>query len=300
MSNRHLEYIIAIYEEGQISKAATKLYISQPAISRTLKNIELELGGCLFIRKNGKCIPTELGELYVEYAKKAIHEERLLYQKIKELGSSVTISYGITPSRSKTLSPFVLKKFNEKFPHIEVNIIEGTVEYLENEFQKGNIDIIFVTTDEKPKKGNASVLGVEEIVLTIQKNKLSASILPQVKPPHRFPWINLQQLDAGTFITLKKTMRLGQITPRLFKDNNIDKPKKIVVDSIDTAQELAINGMGVCFCSDLNVNYYSDKLDIFSFGVEPTYWYFVAFYRDLTDPLEYLVKLHAMAIEKLR
>lgn len=295
MKFEDLDYILTIFEEKQISKAAERLYISQPALSRRLKKLEESINAKLFERKKNECVPTQLGLLYIDFAKQLLILRANFDKKLQKEGFTNTLSFGITPSRSTTLTPYVLKQFTEKFPLIKISIIEGTVKKLESLFNEKKLDVIFTTSDTTETIEKYELISKEEIVLTVKKNSLLAK---QIKSQRKFPWIDLKEVSDRTFIVLKDSTRLGQITPKIFKNNHIS-PSTLIVDSIDTAQQLAINNLGVCLCSDLNVISYDKQLDIFSFGETPFEWYFIAEYHYLTEPIKYLIHLYKQSQKSL-
>ena len=72
MDFRELQYIIAIAEQENISKAADQLYIAQPTLSRFLQTHEKLVGAKIFQRINGKLKPTYFGERYLDYARRCV------------------------------------------------------------------------------------------------------------------------------------------------------------------------------------------------------------------------------------
>ena len=76
MTTTELEIIIALAEEGNMRKAAERLFLSQPALSQRLQSIEKEWGTLLFIRSQKGLETTSAGEIVVAYAKETIRKER--------------------------------------------------------------------------------------------------------------------------------------------------------------------------------------------------------------------------------
>lgn len=122
MDHREMEYVIVIAQEKNLSKAAERLFISQPALSRFLGKLENELGTPLFERKNRQYIPTMAGELYLDTARKILRLQQQFDAELKSLiqTSRGVISMGITPGRGHTLLPHVLPAFREYFPDYEI------------------------------------------------------------------------------------------------------------------------------------------------------------------------------------
>lgn len=97
-------------------------------------------------------------------------------------------------------------------------------------------------------------------------------------------------------------MRLGQIATNILKENKLT-PETIEIASVETAQELAANGYGICLCSSLGVREYKERLDIYSFGKQPVNWQFVAAYRIgsfMIEPLRYLTECYKKAEKSLQ
>ena len=85
---KNFEYFIAIAEEGSISKAAERLYISQPSLSKYLKRLEENFGEELFCRESYPLKLTKAGELYLSYVKELTKKETRLLEELSYLRNS--------------------------------------------------------------------------------------------------------------------------------------------------------------------------------------------------------------------
>lgn len=300
MDFKELEYVITIAQERNISKAAERLFISQPVLSRFLQRLEDELGISLFERKNRQYIPTYAGELYLDMAKEILNRKEKFEQEISRVKKSQAgaIRVGITPGRGRTLLPKVLPDFHRNFPNFELNIFEEDVSTLERYLHDGTIDIAFFTTVKKIPESYGGfryeVLSKEEIVLCTSKNN-AFSILAQEKPDRRYPWIDLKKLENECFILLKENMRLGQLAKEILRENRMH-PETMALNSIDTALALVGQQYGVAFSSSFRIEEHAcaKEINIFSFGDTALDWDFVAAYREdfeKTRPVEYLMEL---------
>ena len=300
MDFKELEYVITIAQERNISKAAERLFISQPVLSRFLQRLEDELGISLFERKNRQYIPTYAGELYLDMAKEILNRKEKFEQEISRVKKSQAgaIRVGITPGRGRTLLPKVLPDFHRNFPNFELNIFEEDVSTLERYLHDGTIDIAFFTTVKKIPESYGGfryeVLSKEEIVLCTSKNN-AFSILAQEKPDRRYPWIDLKKLENECFILLKENMRLGQLAKEILRENRMH-PETMALNSIDTALALVGQQYGVAFSSSFRIEEHAcaKDINIFSFGDTALDWDFVAAYREdfeKTRPVEYLMEL---------
>lgn len=304
---REMECVQAVVQEKSITRASKRLGLSQPAVSKCLMKLEKELGEKLFEKKSGEFFPTAFGRLYYEYAEDMLFRQKKFEKDFQDLISyqKGRIVYGITPGRSKTLTPEVVPRVRREFPDIKIDLFEANVEDIEDSLKRGLIDAAFFTKEKYKEEGEDGLyfeqLGSEEIVLTVKKDTLLKE-----KPIRKFgflyPWIDISQFEDRTFISLKKNMRLGQITEQILAENGLT-PEVLELTSIDTAQELAIRGYGVCLCSSLGVMEYKDVLDIYSFGKIPIKWKFVAAFRVgcvMTEPLKFLTQAYKEAAENLR
>ena len=130
---REMELILAVAQEKSITKAAKKLGVSQPSVSKSLINLEKNLGVKLFEKKSGEYLPTASGRLYCEYAEDILYRRKKFEKDFKDLISYQTgrLVYGITPGRSKTLTPEVVPRIKREFPDIHIELVEDNVENLE-------------------------------------------------------------------------------------------------------------------------------------------------------------------------
>ena len=307
MKFKEFEYMRAIEAKKSITKAAQMLNVSQPAISRCLINLEKELGIQLFEKIDGDYVSTPAGKIYLEFAADITKRKIQFESDLKELlqYKQGALCFGITPGRSKSLTPMVLPEIRKNFPELKIEIHEENVHNLEEALRKGRIDVAFFTLSEQEKADDKylyyQILGKEEIVLTVKKGT-EIACKPLRKIGFQYPWVELSCFEKFAFILLKKNMRLGQIAEEILKENHIS-PEKIEIAGIETAQELVANGYGVCLCSSLGVREYQNRLDIYSFGKQPVTWKFVAALRVggyMTEPLKYLIQLYQTAAERVQ
>ncbi len=88
MNLNKLEYLIAISEEGNLSRAAKKLYVSQPALSKALASLEQELGIALMERRYASLVPTPEGRIYIEAARKMLAVRNEVNEKIAQFAQN--------------------------------------------------------------------------------------------------------------------------------------------------------------------------------------------------------------------
>lgn len=300
MDRREIEYIIVIAQEKTLSKAADRLFVSQPALSRFLLKLEDELGTPLFERKKRQLIPTYAGELYLETARNILQLQQKLEKELsmlKEVNHG-KLSIGITPGRGHTVLPRILPDFRKRFPDYELQIYEEDVETLERMLSDGTIEIAFFTMSEKSRLSQnrfcCELISQEEIVLCAPKNG-HYEMLSKKEPGRKYPWIDLKYLENDCFLTLKKRMRLGQLASEILESHGIS-PRIAELSTIDTVLALVAQQYGVAFASSFRIEEHetADRISIFSFGDQPEAWDFVAAYKPdylAPQPARFLVDL---------
>lgn len=300
MDHREMEYVIVIAQEKNLSKAAERLFISQPALSRFLGKLENELGTPLFERKNRQYVPTMAGELYLDTARKILRLQQQFDAELKSLiqTSRGVISMGITPGRGHTLLPHVLPAFREYFPDYEIQVYEENVETLEQYLMNGTIEVAFFTMLEQArleqKHYTCELISREELVICTPR-KGNYELLAKNEPGRRYPWIDLKYLENDCFLTLKKNMRLGQFAAAILEKYQIE-PRVVELSTIDTALALVARQYGVAFASGYKIEEHecANDISVFSFGDQPELWDLVAAYKNdaqLKQPVRQLIRL---------
>ena len=125
---KQIEFILTIAKEGGISAAAKKLYLTQPALSQRLANLEQELGFRVFRRDVTPMVPTEEGALYLN----TLQEMRQLHRNFQRQlearrdGKHGCISLALSPMRAQLLLPRLFPELRRSLPGLEVRLLHGT------------------------------------------------------------------------------------------------------------------------------------------------------------------------------
>jgi len=143
MEIRHLKLVEAVAEEGSLTRAVDRLYLTQSALSHQLKEVESQLGAPLFHRVNKKLILTGAGKIILKSAKRILKEIDDAEVEIKRYisGETGTIRLSTECYTCYHWIPPLLKDFNREFPNVEVRIYP---EYTDNplkELLNGRIDL---------------------------------------------------------------------------------------------------------------------------------------------------------------
>lgn len=251
MELKEARYILAIADHKSIGKAAESLFISQPSLSKYLKNLESRLGSPLFYRRDNCYIPTYLGERYVFYARQiaAFGQEwereydDLTHRDHGRLNIAVPIMMG-----SALIQP-TLMDFHNRYPYITINVMEAVNFVAETSLKDHSIDLTFYNVHEFPKLLDYEALRSEEIVLILSADHPLAGET-RIRPGFRYPWIDLRLFEKENFILLYPDQNTGGIALKLFKEYEMNPPVLLHTRNSQMSIKLAVEGMGVAFAPE--------------------------------------------------
>ncbi len=143
MEIKQLRTFLAVAACGSVTRAAEKLHIVQPALSRQIQMLEDDLGTPLFQRMGHGMQLTEAGHLLVVRAKKALQELELAKQEISASPESITgtVVVGLLPSVSDLLAGKLIQSLKIQYPKLSIRILVGYVGYLQEWLAKDEVDI---------------------------------------------------------------------------------------------------------------------------------------------------------------
>lgn len=251
MDLKQFEYVLTINEEKSFSKAAKKLFISQPSLSQYINRLETQLGVTIFDRNTTPLTLTYEGELYIETALSILSIMDNLQKKFDDVSELKMgrLNIGLTPSKANNPLPAILPVFKAKYPGIELIITEATSLELEDLLSRGMVDVCIMNLPIKNKNIEYEEILTEKIFLAAPPN-YDRSKVTEGKP---FPRIDIKALENEQFILLHSDQRLRQISDNIFLNNGI-KPKILLeTSSIETALRLSASGMGFSFVPESSV-----------------------------------------------
>lgn len=279
-----MEYILKIDKERSFSKAATKLYITQPALSAIVKKEEENYGVQFFNRNLKPIIPTAAGAKYIQTAEKIKKLEQQLKKELNTLHPTNMLTIGSAAFFCSNVIPHLTSNFLEYYSkHCPINTVEADPQGLSALLQNNTADFI-LTADTPPGKHEHLRLNKEHIILAVPKEYITdsdilSSALKQedimsgkyLQP--EFPSLNLQSLTGLPFIILTKGNDMYTRAKKLLRTSNT-KPKELIyMDQLQSSFLAAKNGKGVVFIRAELLKYLDggDKLLFFKLD-DPLCW----------------------------
>lgn len=152
MKFNQLRDVVAIAERGSLRAAARHLEIAQPALTRSVHELERELGVPLFERRARGMILTPMGEAFVRRANAVMTELRRARDEVEQLhgGTHGRVVAGLSLAAHVELLPPALKPFRARYPHVQLHLIEGWYPTLEAGLKDGSIDFYIGPKHEHP------------------------------------------------------------------------------------------------------------------------------------------------------
>lgn len=172
MDVRMLEYMVAIEEEGNLSRAAERIHISQSALSQNLSKIEAELGAPLFLRERKGWIPTEVGKCYLAGARELIRIQKETYEKLSALpgAGSDAIRLAICPQAYTLYSGAIFSMMKETFPHLRLDVYKTDSALGQEYLLEDTVDAAILCALPVPHRLlDQTVLYHERLVLAVPK-----------------------------------------------------------------------------------------------------------------------------------
>jgi DNA-binding transcriptional LysR family regulator len=146
MELRHLRYFVAVAEEQNFSRAAARLYVSQPPLSRQIRDLERELGVSLFERTPKAVKLTEAGSVFLLEARAALQrvDEAIETVKAAASGKKGRVRVGYAASPTAEALPRALKAFKQSNPHVAVHLRTMNSPAMLKGLQEGSLDVALV------------------------------------------------------------------------------------------------------------------------------------------------------------
>ena len=251
-------YICTLAEEGSISKAAKKLFLSQPALSQYIGNLEKNLGAKLFMRKDNSYTPTYVGEKYVSKAKEMLLLEREFKIELQNLlnGSIGRLRIGVQLRRSPYIVAQIAGYFRDNYPDIELEFKESITTDLEAMMANHELDILIYSCMERRKDLNYIHIFNDNLFLAVNStSKLRRKA--RWEENGNFQYIDFKDLEEETFILPQKGQSLREVSDFLFEKERMVPKKIIEIRNIETIMKLVSANFGVGFNRSSYIKYMS-------------------------------------------
>lgn len=227
-----------VAKNKHMTKASEELHISQPAISQSIKKLEDQLGGTLFLRSNKGMELTEEGKMFYEYVKGAlelINNAENEFTSFKNL-SKGEIKIGCSTTLTKLILIDALKQFHNEYPDININIINDLTNNLINDLKLGKLDFV-IFNESNIKETNLYLEKIKELKQGFIYN-------PEFYDDEI---IDFEDLNKFPLILQKEEANSRKLLDYIALQNNVKLVPKMEVVSQELITEFVNVGLGIGF-----------------------------------------------------
>ena len=250
MEFKQLQYFVMVVQQSSFSEAAKKLHLSQPSLSKAIKNLEAEVGFRLLERTTKRVQLTESGSVIYERALQILHETDILQQEIKEVKwtGSGTVQIGMIESVKNWL-PSILRAYQKDFPSMHVKLIEV--------LSRNDVERALRQYTVHACLTNQTIDAPDIVAIPLYEEKLTVVM----HPAHRLAdkeTLTLADLEDETFIITSVGLQTRQDIFTAFAEENVRMNMCYEVERFETIVELVRENIGL---SIIPRNYFADRPD---------------------------------------
>ncbi len=234
-------YVVA--NHCNITKASEELSISQPAISKSIKNLEEQLGGQLFVRTKRGVFLTEEGKEFYNYIKQAIEYINNAENKFTDLINLETgcIKIGISTTLTKEFLLPYLEEFHSFYPKIDIQIITNLTSDLMPKLKNGLIDIVILNLNDKNYGNDIDIIKCRKINDCFVVNNKYKDLIDKE--------VSLKDLNNYPLILQAKGSNTREFLDNIARENGVILKPNIELASYSLVVEFSKIGLGIGYAT---------------------------------------------------
>lgn len=271
MTLLQMRYIIAVSEEKNITRAAEKLHIAQPSLSRMIAAVESEYKIQLFNHVNKSLEITKAGTVFIQYAKNIVNQFQNLESALSDFGNTEfgRLTFGCSSNHMGYLLPSFLKEISARFPYLEISVVDDSSSSLFRQAALGRIDIVYSQLNGEFSNDLIYDPVVEEELLLVvpSTHPLAARAMNEPNWRSREP-IHLQEINDEPFIQVRKSHSIYTKTNKLFTENNFNPNVCLTVSTNVVAHHLVASGLGISILPESELRFNPTQQECVFFPLE--------------------------------
>ncbi len=235
MTFTQLLYFTTVVKYNSITKAAKSLYVSQPAVSLAIKQLEEEFGAVLFLRNNNQLELTEEGKYFNTLAIRLLDEYKNVEERMhRYVRKAEVLRIGIPPMLGAFLFPPILEEFSKEHPDVQVELTEyGSIQN-RRAVENHEIDIALtvIEGDDISKNLEYQKIGRTHLIFMVDKNSRLAGRTS----------LDIEDIADEPLVIMKQDCLQAKIVFDEYKKHNINPNVKIRTNQLTTMRELIATG----------------------------------------------------------
>ncbi|GAB3171030.1 LysR substrate-binding domain-containing protein [Myceligenerans halotolerans] len=237
MELRQLEYLVALAEERQFTRAADLTGVSQSGLSAAIRSLEDELGTKLFDRTTRKVEPTEAGAALLPFARSMLGQAAAARDAVVHVSHELSgqLRVGAEQCLGLVDVPTVLERFHRRHPRVEVEFTQAGSDDLLTGIRERRLDVAFVAGTEQFGSLSSTRIGHEALV----------AVLPPGHPLGVRTSVEHGELARESFIDFHASWGMRRLNDTAFEARRVHRRVRFAVNDVHTLLDLVRRGLGV-------------------------------------------------------
>jgi LysR family transcriptional regulator, nitrogen assimilation regulatory protein len=245
MDLKQLEYFVRVAELGSFTRAAIALDVAQPALSRQVRLLEVELRQTLLVRNGRGATPTEAGKLLLAHGRGILHQVERAKEELGRVRGALAgrVAIGLPPSLARVLAVPLTRAFRQKLPQASLSISEGLSVTMQEWLLTGRLDIAVLYNAQPLPEIEIQPLREEELWLVLQR----PPGLSEEPPPQPMP---LRELAEVPLIIPSRPNAVRMQVERELAALGYRPNVALEIDGVSAILDLVADGAGAALLSD--------------------------------------------------
>ncbi len=240
MELKQLSYFVRIAELGSFTRAAATLEVAQPALSRQIRLLEVELRQHLFVRNGRGVVATEAGKLLLEHARGVLHQIERARDDLGRMRGAPAgrVALGLPPTLSKILTVPLTRAFQSSLPEASLSISEGLSVTMKESLLAGRLDIALLY-DTGAAPGIETIALLEEDLFLVGPRQKKADATP----------ITLREIAGKRLVIPSRPNAIRMLVETELARINCHPQIAMEIDSVAVILDLVLDGAGFAILS---------------------------------------------------
>ena len=270
MDLKQLGYFVRVAELGSFTRASIALGIAQPALSRQIRLLEVELRQSLLIRNGRGAVPTEAGNLLLKHGRGILHQVEIAREALGTVRGALVgrVSIGLPPSLSRLITVPLTRAFRERLPQAQLTLTEGFSVVMSDGLRVGNLDMAVLYNAEHSPEVEMTMLHAEELMLISRREAAGKAATHTKAPPKPLgkskagarnrPPISLAQVAALPLILPSRPNAFRILIEGEMIGIGVKPDISLEVDGLNAILSLVKEGMGHAVLPSYTLSNYDD------------------------------------------
>lgn len=238
-----IQAFLEIVKEKSFSRAAARLYRTQPALSKQVRQLETELGQRLLLRQGKQVEPTAAGQIFLEHCQKIVDTRREALEALQRMRERPRgrLSVGANEATSLYILPSVFAEFRARYPDVRLKIHRNFTRKLVERVLANSLDFAVVSLPIEGKDEK------DLVVFPLHRDELGV-VVPANHPLARHRAVTLEQVAEFPMI-FPRTGRTRGLLERVFADRKLEPRVSLELASVEAIKKFVAGGLGISLMS---------------------------------------------------